>query len=283
PPAPTAVYPTMTRPGSPDPRSAPRPGSGYDGGRSAGRPANWEGGYGQQAASAVNGHGAMNGHPAVNGSAADGGTGPNSYRPAAAPSGYQGYPEQPSTTPSGNPYGSYVSDPADSYQASRPNGDGGYGSYVSNAETQAYAQPSAIQPSAPQPAAAQPVHAAPVYENGTGYPAQGGGAAGYGASWPGGSGYSGQAQPGYQGGAPGQPGYAPSQPGYAAGHNGNGHNGAGHNGNGHNGNATGPYDQSSYPPPDGSGAAPTRAATVARTRAMARAATAVTLATRQPE
>ncbi len=175
-------------------------------------------------------------------------------RAAAPAAGYQGYPEQPSSPPSGNPYGSYVSAAADSYQASRPSGDGGYGSYVNSAETQAYAQPSA---------APAPMHAAPVYENGapggTAYPAAGGPAAGYGASWPGGTGYPGQgsAPAGYQGGSPGEPGYA-------AGHNGNGQHGNGHNGNGHNGagpissagHAAGPYDHQSYLPPEGSGAAP---------------------------
>ena len=251
PPAQTAAYPTMTRPGGPDPRSAPAP--GYENGRSASRPANWEGGYGQsQAGGGVSGG-------AVNGGA--NGTGPNSYRPAAPAAGYQGYPEQPSSPPSppssppaGNPYGSYVSAPADSYQASRPSGDGGYGSYVNGAETQAYAQP---------PAAPAPMHAAPVYENGapggTAYPASGGPAAGYGASWSGGTGYpsQGPAPAGYQGGSPGEPGYP-------AGHNGNGHNGNGQHGNGHNGaghvssngHAPGPYDQQPYLPPEGSGAAP---------------------------
>ena len=245
PPAQTAAYPTMSRPGGPDPRSAPAP--GYESARSASRPASWEGGYGQQPpGGAVNG-GAVNGG-AVNGTG--NGTGPNSYRPAAPAAGYQGYPEQPSSPPSGNPYGSYVSAPADSYQASRPSGDGGYGSYVNSAETQAYAQP---------PAAQAPMHAAPVYENGapggTAYPAAGGPAAGYGASWPGGTGYPGQgsAPAGYQGGSPGEPGYA-------AGHNGNGQHGNGHNGNGHNGaghiSSAGPYDHQSYLPPEGSGAAP---------------------------
>ena len=243
PPAQTAAYPTMSRPGAPDPRSAPAP--GYDSTRSAARPASWEGGYGQQPPG-----GPVNGGP-VNGSG--NGTGPNSYRPAASAAGYQSYPGQPSSPPSGNPYGSYVSAPADSYQASRPNGDGGYGSYVNGAETQAYAQPSA---------APAPMHAAPVYENGapggTAYPAAGGPGAGYGASWPGGTGYPGQgsAPAGYQGGSPGEPGYP-------AGHNGNGQHANGHNGNGHNGAGqinsaghAGPYDHQSYAPPEGSGAAP---------------------------
>ena len=101
----------MSRPGGPDPRSAPAPGFGHSP-RPAARPASWPGGDRQQPPG-----GAVNGG-AVNGSG--NGTGPNSYRPAALAAGYQSYPEQPSSPPSGNPYGSYVSAPAHSYQASRP-------------------------------------------------------------------------------------------------------------------------------------------------------------------
>jgi hypothetical protein len=148
----------------------------------------WSGGYGHRASGAPDG------------------TGPNAYQPpAAAPAGaaasYPDYAEPPLAT--GNPYGSYVSAPADRAPADRypapgttsgrPDSDPGYGGYQAGQETQQYSQPPARH-TAPAPAAA-PVNAVPMYAAPVPAPAEEQSPAGYGGSWydtPGANGYGDQ-------------------------------------------------------------------------------------------
>jgi hypothetical protein len=151
----------------------------------------WSGGYGHRSSGAPDG------------------TGPNAYQPpAAAPvpaaASYPDYAEPPLAT--GNPYGSYVSAPADRYPApgtasypapgtasGRPDSDPGYGGYQAGQETQQYSQPPARH-TAP---AAAPIHAAPVSPvpmYAAPVPAEQS-PAGYGGSWydtPGANGYGDQ-------------------------------------------------------------------------------------------
>ena len=125
--------------------------------------------------------------------------------PAAA--SYRDYAEQPPSAPTGNPYGSYVTPPAESYTPpaaapSLPDSDAGYGSYLPGQDTRQYSQPTgrhlasapAPIPAAPAPVDAVPLYAAPTYAAPVhaappAEPAPGG----YGASWydtPGAGGYA---------------------------------------------------------------------------------------------
>ena len=167
--------------------------------------ADWAAGYGPQASAAADS------------------TGPDAYRPAPAPApaaSYRDYAE-PSSLPTANPYGSYISSAAESYPAAAAapglqDSDAGYGSYLAGQDTRQYSQPTgrhlvpAPAPAAsvpPAPSDAAPVYAAPTYPAPT-YPAPtyaapapaappiasaGQSTSGYGGSWydpPGTSGYA---------------------------------------------------------------------------------------------
>jgi len=258
-----------------------QPGYGPSNGQSSnGQPANghgsngqadWaSGGYGQQAAGTADN------------------TSPNAYRPQApapapAAASYRDYAEQPSLPTTGNPYGSYVTAPTESYPAPAAapglqGSDAGYGSYLAGQDTRQYSQPTgrhlapapihaAPVPPAPvdavplyaAPAYAAPAHAAPPHAAPPLAPAEQA-PAGYGGSWydtPGASGYAdpaalhqAQAHREPSTGRHGQPpggsyqGDAYGQPDYPP---------ADHNGSPHGQPADSPastYDQRGYGTPD---------------------------------
>jgi hypothetical protein len=167
--------------------------------------------------------------------------------------------------PTGNPYGSYVSEPAESYPApaaaaGRQDSGAGYPSYLTGQqETQQYSQPAGrhgapapVTPVHAAPVHGAPIHAAPVPDPSADPSAAGYGDAGYGGNWygtPGNGGYADQpgslptgsllepgagshrqpAADGYETGGQAQPEYPP----------------AAYNG--------GPYDQTAYRQTDAAG------------------------------
>jgi hypothetical protein len=109
--------------------------SGYGSQPPAGRPAERAPGYGQPSGSPDRG----------------------ARTPPGGPAGYPAYAQE-SAQPAGNPYGSYVSDPADNYPQ-----PAAVGYYPASPDTRQYGEPPARQLAA-EAQRPEPVYAAPVYE-----------------------------------------------------------------------------------------------------------------------